>query len=436
MNDAVRQSRHSFERLGEDAMSVVLRCLGCEDLTRASRVDRRLYQLAQRSAAEPVVAMPSLRRVTRGGPSFQPDTPLVRLNLKEDFLVKVHSEFEVLFQKNDGDDEFRCDASVRESSLQTCRSLFHVNWELMVASGRMADIWRICDERDPFSGAPPPLVESALDLLSELANVAHWSRREMHGAYFGALGLLNPENHARLVVLLRLSFETDYFLDQRFSVCRLLQSATRYPPVAALAFGAFAQHMDLLVRTLELEDYQMATVVGNLARGPQHDRAEALTRAGCLQLLIDHFESGEDPEDQTIFACPLTFFSVRAADCRPIREVFLRRQNVERLVAIAETCQNDADAADATCYPDKRHWRRCARDVYLSVLSEVRLAARLQPEGHSDVIGMLAHLLDTAEAAACVARFLAWRERRRWHDGMRMNFDTSVMRMDDYDTSV
>ena len=199
MNDAVRQSRHSFERLGEDAMSVVLRCLGCEDLTRASRVDRRLYQLAQRSAAEPVVAMPSLRRVTRGGPSFQPDTPLVRLNLKEDFLVKVHSEFEVLFQKNDGDDEFRCDASVRESSLQTCRSLFHVNWELMVASGRMADIWRICDERDPFSGAPPPLVESALDLLSELANVAHWSRREMHGAYFGALGLLNPENHARLV---------------------------------------------------------------------------------------------------------------------------------------------------------------------------------------------------------------------------------------------
>ena len=123
----------------------------------------------------------------------------------------------------------------------------------------------------------------------------------------------------------------------------------------------------------------------------------------------------------------VTFFSVRAADCRPIRELFLRRQNIERLVAIAETCQNDADAADATCYPDKRHWRRCARDVYLSVLSEVRLAARLQPEGHSDVIGMLAHLLDTAEAAACVTRFLAWRERRRWHDGMHMgDYDTSV----------
>ena len=306
----------------------------------------------------------------------------------------------------------------------------------MVASGRMADIWRICDERDPESGDPAPLVESALDLLSALTEVAHWSRREMHGAYFGALGLLNPKNHARLVVLLRFSFEGADFFDQRFSVCMLLQSATRYPPVAALAFGAFAQHMDLVVLALELEDYQMATVVGNLARGPQHDRAEALTRAGCLQLLIDSFQRFEDPEDQMSYACPLTFFSVRAAECQPIREVFLRRQNVERLVAIAETCRNDADAADTPLDPGKRHWRRCARDVYLSVLSEVRLAARLQPEGYSDIIGMLAHLLDTAEAAACVARFLAWRERRRWHDGMRMDFDTSVMRMDAYDTSV
>lgn len=119
-------------------MSVVLRCLGCEDLTRASRVDRRLYQLAQRSAAEPVVGMLARRRVTRGGPSFQPDTPLVRLKIKKNFLARIHSAVNDVFRKRG--DEFRCDASVRESSLQTCRSMIHVNWELMVASGRMADI--------------------------------------------------------------------------------------------------------------------------------------------------------------------------------------------------------------------------------------------------------------------------------------------------------
>ena len=183
MEVALRHSHYPFERLGEDAMSVVLRCLGCLDLTRASRVDRRLYQLAQRSAAEPVVGMLARRRVTRGGPSFQPDTPLVRLNVKEDFLVKIHSEIDALFCKRDGDDEFFLSASERESRLKTCRSLVQVNWELMVVSGRMADIWRICDERDPSSGDPAPLVDSALDLLSALTEVAHWSKREMHGAY-------------------------------------------------------------------------------------------------------------------------------------------------------------------------------------------------------------------------------------------------------------
>jgi hypothetical protein len=368
--------------------------------------------------------------VTRGGPSFQPDTPLVRLKVKENFLGQVDSAVDDVFRKRDGDDDdIRCDASERESSLQTCRSMIHVNWELMVASGRMADIWIVLDEHQPQR-----VIGEALMVLTALANVAHWSKCEMHGAYFGAIGLLNPENHARLVGLLRLILEDDVRSedwDLRDNIVELLGHATQYPPVAALAFGAFAKDMDVLAEAQRGDDspFQAATIVGNFAQGPRPDRAEALTRAGCLQLLIDNFEGIDIPQDQSILACALASFSARAADCRAVLDVFLQRTNVERLVAIAELCRNEARKEVTACY-DKRHWRRCARDVYVSVLADVRLAARLQPEGHSVAISeILAALLDTPEAAACVERHLAWREQRRhvWHNKMHMqNYDTGV----------
>ena len=68
---------------------------------------------------------------------------------------------------------------------------------------------------------------------------------------------MNPENHARLVVLLRLSLEDDVRAedwDLRDNIVELLGHATQYPPVAALAFGAFSKDMDVLAETQRGDD--------------------------------------------------------------------------------------------------------------------------------------------------------------------------------------
>jgi hypothetical protein len=296
----------------------------------------------------------------------------------------------------------------------------------------MADIWPVFDERAP-SGRPPPLVHTALSVLSELVDFAHFAKRERHDAYLGALGLLNPENHARLVVLLRMSLEDDQQdedWDLRNDVTELLGHATSYPSVAALAFSAFAEHTDALAQTLRLDDtsFQVVTIIGSLAQGPLPDRAEALTRAGCLQPLIDNFEIN-DPPDQATLGCALASFSAHAANCRVVRDVFLRRQNVERLLVIANLCRDDAETDNP---PSLRHWHCCKRDAYAMVLSDVRLAARLQPEGCSDsVVDDMLEASDTPEAAACVERHVAWRKRRRVQQDGQLYYGTGAGCEDD-----